>query len=100
IRSQKIEQMYQFVAKELSGGAQVYVVTPLISESEKIDLKNAELIYDKFNELFGQKYQIGLLHVQMPNDQKKEVMNYLEDQKIDVLVSTTVIEVRVDAPIA
>lgn len=98
IRSQKIEQMYQFVAKELSGGAQVYVVTPLISESEKIDLKNAELIYDKFTELFGQKYHIGLLHGQMPNDQKEAVMNDFSAKKIDVLVSTTVIEVGVDVP--
>ena len=98
IRSQKIEQMYQFVAKELKGGAQVYVVTPLISESESIDVKNAELIYDKFTELFGKKYKIGLLHGQMPNDQKESVMNDFSAKKIDVLVSTTVIEVGVDVP--
>lgn len=98
IRSQKVEQMYHFVEKELTTGAQVYVVTPLISESEKMDLKNAELIYDKFTELFGGKYQIGLLHGQMPNDQKESVMNDFSDKKIDILVSTTVIEVGVDVP--
>jgi len=98
IRSQKIEQMYQFVTKELADGAQVYVVTPLISESEKMDLKNAELIYDKFTELFGEKYHIGLLHGQMPNDQKESVMSDFSAKKIDVLVSTTVIEVGVDVP--
>ena len=98
IRSQKIEQMYHFVTKELAGGAQVYVVTPLISESEKMDLKNAELIYDKFTELFGQKYKIGLLHGQMPNDQKESIMQDFGTKKIDVLVSTTVIEVGVDVP--
>jgi len=90
--------MYQFVSKELSEGAQAYVVTPLISESEKMDLKNAELIYDKFTELFGKKYKIGLLHGQMPNDQKESVMKDFSDKKIDVLVSTTVIEVGVDVP--
>lgn len=98
IRSQKIEQMYHFVTKELNGGAQVYVVTPLISESETMDLKNAELIYDKFTELFGKKYHIGILHGQMPNDQKESVMKDFADKKIDVLVSTTVIEVGVDVP--
>ena len=98
IRSQKIEQMYQFVAKELQTGSQVYVVTPLISESETMDLKNAELIFDKFTELFGKKYKIGLLHGQMPNDQKEAVMNDFSNKKIDVLVSTTVIEVGVDVP--
>lgn len=98
IRSQKIEQMYQFVAKELQTGSQVYVVTPLISESETMDLKNAELIFDKFTELFGKKYKIGLLHGQMPNDQKEAVMSDFSDKKIDVLVSTTVIEVGVDVP--
>lgn len=98
IRSQKIEQMYQFVAKELQTGSQVYVVTPLISESETMDLKNAELIFDKFTELFGKKYKIGLLHGQMLNDQKEAVMNDFSDKKIDVLVSTTVIEVGVDVP--
>lgn len=98
IRSQKIEQMYQFVTKELADGAQVYVVTPLISESESMDLKNAELIYDKFTELFGQQYKVGLLHGQMPNEQKETVMNDFSNKKIDVLVSTTVIEVGVDVP--
>ncbi|MGQ2374364.1 ATP-dependent DNA helicase RecG [Companilactobacillus zhachilii] len=98
IRSQKIEQMYHFVTKELNDGAQVYVVTPLISESETMDLKNAELIYDKFTELFGKKYHIGILHGQMPNDQKEAVMKDFSDKKIDVLVSTTVIEVGVDVP--
>lgn len=98
IRSQKIEQMYQFVSKELQTGSQVYVVTPLISESETMDLKNAELIFDKFTELFGKKYKIGLLHGQMPNDQKEAVMSDFSDKKIDVLVSTTVIEVGVDVP--
>ncbi|MCH4008046.1 ATP-dependent DNA helicase RecG [Companilactobacillus sp.] len=98
IRSQKIEQMYRFVQKQLEQQAQVYVVTPLISESEKIDLKNAELIFDKFNELFAPKYKIGLLHGQMPNDEKESVMNEFSNHKIDVLVSTTVIEVGVDVP--
>lgn len=98
IRSQKIDQMYHFVQKQLQESAQVYVVTPLISESEKIDLKNAELIFDKFNELFAPKYKIGLLHGQMPNDEKEAVMDEFSHQKIDVLVSTTVIEVGVDVP--
>lgn len=98
IRSQKIEQMYRFVEKELKTGAQAYVVTPLISESEKIDLKNAEVIFDKFNELFAPKYKIGLLHGQMPNDEKEQVMSEFSSHKLDVLVSTTVIEVGVDVP--
>lgn len=98
IRSQKIEQMYKFVSKQLADHAQVYVVTPLISESEKIDLKNAELIYDKFNELYAPKYRIGILHGQMNNDEKEEIMNKFSHQEIDVLVSTTVIEVGVDVP--
>ncbi|MQS88661.1 ATP-dependent DNA helicase RecG [Companilactobacillus mishanensis] len=98
IRSQKVEQMYKFVQKQLQDDAQVYVVTPLISESEKIDLKNAELIFDKFNELYAPKYHIGLLHGQMPNDEKESVMDEFSNHKIDVLVSTTVIEVGVDVP--
>lgn len=98
IRSQKVEQMYKFVSKQLANKAQVYVVTPLISESEKIDLKNAELIYDKFNELYAPKYKIGILHGQMSNDDKEEIMNKFSHQEIDVLVSTTVIEVGVDVP--
>ncbi len=98
IRGQKVEQMYKFVSKQLADHAQVYVVTPLISESEKIDLKNAELIYDKFNELYAPKYKIGLLHGQMSNDDKEDIMNKFSHQEIDVLVSTTVIEVGVDVP--
>ncbi|WP_099974900.1 ATP-dependent DNA helicase RecG [Lactobacillus terrae] len=98
IRNQKIDQMYQFVEKQLKDNAQIYVVTPLISESETIDLKNAELIFEKFEELYGDKYRVGLLHGQMKTIEKESVMEKFTNQKINILVSTTVIEVGVDVP--
>ncbi|MDO1605538.1 ATP-dependent DNA helicase RecG [Lactobacillus sp. YT155] len=98
LRSNKMDQLYDFVARQLNDNGQVFAVTPLISESEKIDLQNAEAIYENFVQVFGAKYQVALLHGQMNTSQKDEIMQEFKEKKIDILVSTTVIEVGVDIP--
>lgn len=98
LKGNQSEQALQFLTAQLSQGAQAYVVSPLIEESEALDVQNATDLYQKFADYFEPQYQVGLLHGRMDNDQKTKVMQDFADQKVQVLVATTVIEVGVDNP--
>ena len=87
-----------FLKEQLADGAQVYVVSPLIEQSESIDVKNATDLYEKFAEYFAPDYRVGLLHGRMSSDEKAAVMQQFKDNQLQVLVATTVIEVGVDNP--
>ncbi len=82
--------------EELKQGHQIYVIAPLIEESEKIDLENIKALEEKMNMAFGKLYKVGLLHGKMTNNEKDNVMNDFKDNKVNILVSTTVVEVGVD----
>ena len=87
--------LYEFITKQIDEGAQAYVVLPLIQESEKIDLKNAIEMAEQLKHTFP-KLNIGLLHGNLPSDEKQEVMNRFKQGTIHILVSTTVIEVAME----
>lgn len=93
----KRPQALQFMTEQVAKGRQAYVVYPLVEESEKIDLKNATEEYEKLRTQFP-KIRFGLLHGKMKPAEKDAVMDDFRQHKIDVLVSTTVIEVGVDVP--
>lgn len=93
----KRPQALQFMLEQLQKGRQAYIVYPLVEESEKIDLKDAVSEYEKLKEQFPQ-VRFGLLHGKMKPDEKDQVMTEFREHKIQVLVSTTVIEVGVDVP--
>ena len=93
----KRPQALQFMLEQLQKGRQAYFVYPLVEESEKIDLKNAVSEFEKLQEQFP-KIKFGLLHGKMKPDEKDQVMEKFRQQEIQVLVSTTVIEVGVDVP--
>jgi ATP-dependent DNA helicase RecG len=97
ITEAKRTQAIQFMIEQIEKGRQAYVVYPLVEESEKIDLKNATDEYEKLKIAFP-KVRFGLLHGKMKPIEKDEVMNQFREHKIDILVSTTVIEVGVDVP--
>ncbi|HKK44236.1 MAG TPA: ATP-dependent DNA helicase RecG, partial [Balneolaceae bacterium] len=98
VRSQKKDDdIYNFVEQELEKGGQAYVVYPLVEESEKMDLKDATAGYEKLKKRFSD-YQVGLLHGQMKSEDKDAVMQQFINNEVQVLVSTTVIEVGVDVP--
>ncbi|KJW13472.1 ATP-dependent DNA helicase RecG [Levilactobacillus spicheri] len=98
IRSNQETSMLREVKAELAAGSQAYVVTPLIEESEAVDMKNAEAIYQRFQETFEPQYKVGLLHGRMKNDEKNAIMDAFKANEFQVLVATTVIEVGVDVP--
>lgn len=96
ITASKTNTAIRFVKKQLDSGNQVYVVTPLIEESEAVDMKNAVAIFERFKAIFEPQYQVGLLHGQMSNQEKDATMLQFKNNQFQVLVATTVIEVGVD----
>jgi ATP-dependent DNA helicase RecG len=90
------ERVLQFVARETEKGRQAYVVYPVIEESEKTDLKAATTMYEQLSagEFAGRV--VALIHGRVPADEREKIMRAFRDGKIDVLVSTTVIEVGID----
>ena len=89
--------MYDFIGKKLSQGRQAYFIAPLIEESEKLAAKSTEELYEEVNKKLPM-YKIGVLHGRMKNSEKDEVMKRFKNRELDILVSTTVIEVGVDVP--
>lgn len=93
----KYEDIYRFVEDELGKGGQAYVVYPLVEESEKVDLKDATAGFEKLKKQIP-NFKVGLLHGRMKSEKKDEVMRAFVNNDIQILVSTTVIEVGVDVP--
>lgn len=100
ISADKKSQVYDFIIKQLRAGRQVYVVCPLIEESEKSirQLADATNTYKELQNGVFKNYHVRLLHGRMSNQEKDEIMHAFKEYKIDVLVSTTVIEVGIDVP--
>ncbi len=90
--------LIKHINKELSKGRKIYIVYPLIEESEKIDLKAATMEYEKWKDIFKDK-KVLLLHGKMNDAEKSKVMEEFKENA-DILVSTTVIEVGIDVPTA
>jgi ATP-dependent DNA helicase RecG len=89
---------YEFIRSKVKGGAQVYVVCPLVMETEESDLKAATAEAQRLqNEIFPE-LKIGLLHGRMKSEEKGEIMRKFKEKEIHLLVATTVIEVGIDIP--
>jgi ATP-dependent DNA helicase RecG len=91
----QIEKIYRFIDEQLGEGAQAYVVYPLIEESEKIDLTPLSQGFETLRQRFPGR-RIAMLHGRMPATEKEETMQRYKQGEIDLLVSTTVIEVGID----
>ncbi len=94
----KREEIYKKLFSLLDRGRQVYIVSPLISETEKLDLLDAERLYLSLKEGPFADYSVELIHSRMKPSDKESIMKRFQENKIDILVSTTVIEVGVDVP--
>ncbi len=90
--------VYKGVEREVRGGRQVYIVYPLVEESEKMDLKDATRMYEHLRDRIFPHFSIGLLHGKMKAAEKEEVMRRFVAGEIQILVATTVVEVGVDVP--
>ncbi|HVZ19698.1 MAG TPA: helicase-related protein [Vicinamibacterales bacterium] len=92
------EDVYEFVREQLDAGRQAYVIYPLVDESEKVDLKAATAMFDHLSQEVFPHYRTGLLHGKLKGDAKDRVMKSFAAGDIQLLVSTTVVEVGVDVP--
>lgn len=90
--------VYRGIEREIAAGRQIYVVYPLIAESEKLDLKAATIMFEELRDKIFPKRRVGLLHGKMKPAEKEEIMREFVAGNINILVSTTVIEVGVDVP--
>ncbi|MBZ5200253.1 ATP-dependent DNA helicase RecG [Planomicrobium chinense] len=84
--------------KELAAGRQAYVICPLIEESDKLDYQNAVDLFQQLSTYFHGKHTVGLMHGRLSSDEKEETMRSFTEGEIEVLVSTTVVEVGVNVP--
>ncbi len=98
VSEDRIEEVWSFLKKQIDAGRQAYVVYPVIEESETLAVKAAEKMYRHLSERVFPGVSAGLLHGKMAADEKDRVMEEFKDGRIAILVSTTVIEVGVDAP--
>lgn len=98
VAPEELPRVYKFIARQVLEGHQAYLICPLVEESEKIDLESAVSLYQRLKDNELSKCRLGLLHGRMNRHEKEQVMQGFRTGKIDVLVSTTVIEVGVDVP--
>jgi ATP-dependent DNA helicase RecG len=91
-------KMYQFLDQKIREGGQVYIVYPLVEESEKLDLLNATQMAEHLQTSVFPNFQVGLIHGRMKQEEKDAVMDEFRKGTTHILVSTTVIEVGVDVP--
>lgn len=94
----KRDKVYQTISVELAKGHQVFVVYPLVEESETLDLKDATNMSKHLQKDIFPNHRVGLIHGKMKEKEKDEVMREFLENKIQILVSTTVIEVGIDVP--
>ena len=98
VKHEQLEVVLDWIKKELVKGAQVYFISPLIEESEALDLKNAIDLEEELQAYFGGDARVSLLHGKMKGDEKEAIMQAFKNREVDILVSTTVIEVGVNVP--
>ncbi len=93
----EVERVYDFIDAEIADGAQIYIVYPIIEESEKSNLKPLTIGFEQTQKRFPNR-RVAMMHGRMKSDEKEEVMQRFKGGEIDILVATTVIEVGIDVP--
>ncbi len=96
--NKEIKDVLELMYEELKQNHQIYVIAPLIEESENSDLTNVNDLKEKMTLAFGSKYKIDLVHGKMASAAKELIMREFLQNKVQILISTTVIEVGVDVP--
>ncbi|OZU90355.1 ATP-dependent DNA helicase RecG [Virgibacillus indicus] len=92
------ERVLRFIEKQIALGEQAYVICPLIEESDKLDIQNAVDLFHQLKEFYPPDITVGLMHGRLHTDEKDNVMKEFAANDIQILVSTTVVEVGVNVP--
>ncbi|KAB8138700.1 ATP-dependent DNA helicase RecG [Gracilibacillus oryzae] len=98
VKHNMLNRILSFIYKEMKNGSQAYVVCPLIEESDKLDIQNAVDLYMQLQAALDGKVKVGLMHGRLSNEEKEQVMEDFTSNRIQLLVSTTVVEVGVNVP--
>lgn len=99
VPNKKRADAYKFMEKKVSGGDQIYIITPLIEQSETMQsAKAAKVEFEKLRKIVFPKLKLGLMHGRLKPKEKEQVLIDFKDKKIDILVSTSVVEVGMDVP--
>ncbi|MDA8236091.1 MAG: ATP-dependent DNA helicase RecG [Clostridia bacterium] len=98
VKSRAKAQVYKLMEEKIKEGRQVYIICPLVEESEKVDLASATELAQELQHKIFTRYRVGLLHGRMKNEEKDEVMTAFRNGEVLILVSTTVVEVGVNVP--
>ena len=92
------DRVNSFIKKQIDEGRQAYVVCPLVEENEEMDLKSVEELYETYSKEIFPQYKVEYIHGKMRPKDKDSIMERFKNKEIDILISTTVIEVGVDVP--
>ena len=98
ISEEELNKLFKRVENEIDNGKQAYVILPLIEDSEKMNLSSAKKIFKYLSEEIFLKNKVGLLHGKLNSEEKNNVINSFVNNEVNILVSTTVIEVGIDVP--
>lgn len=100
VKTYAVDESYEnriinFIKNNIDEGRQAYVVCPLVEENDELDLKSVEKIYDKYKNEYFKDYSVAIIHGKMKNKEKDEIMQAFKENRINILISTTVIEVGI-----
>ncbi|MCA1030034.1 ATP-dependent DNA helicase RecG [Bacillus timonensis] len=98
VKHDLLDRVLGFIEKELKAGRQAYVICPLIEESDKLDVQNAIDVHSILTHHFKEQWQVGLMHGRLSSHEKDQVMKLFSINEVQILVSTTVVEVGVNVP--
>ncbi|EHJ51551.1 ATP-dependent DNA helicase RecG [Streptococcus macacae] len=98
VKHEQLDRVFSWLSQQVKQKAQIYIISPLIEESETLDLKNAVALEEEIKAYFAASAHVALMHGRMENEEKEAIMQAFKKGKIDILVSTTVIEVGVNVP--
>lgn len=98
VNKRMTERVNAFIEKQIKEGRQAYIVCPLVEENEEIDLKSVEKLYETYKTEIFPQYKVEYIHGKMKQKDKDRIMEEFKKGDIDILISTTVIEVGVDVP--
>jgi len=98
IEENNLSELFKIVEKEINKGKQAYVILPLIEESEKLNLNSVKKVYKHLSEKIFNKFKLGILHGKLNSEEKNKIIDLFLKNEINILVSTTVIEVGIDVP--
>ena len=92
------DRVNNFIKKQVKEGRQAYIVCPLVEENEEIDAKSVLELFEKYKSEVFSEFRVEYMHGKLKQKDKDRIMNDFKDGKIDILISTTVIEVGVNVP--